>query len=268
MPDFSIITCISNPDIYQECVLNSVNACRDKHDIEFIPILNLEGCYSASLALNVGINSSKSDILIFCHQDVKLLGPWFDTLKEIIIKLDDWAILGTAGIGLDYSRKDIGDWGGARDRETVAVGTVWDDETHLDSSPYWDGVKEITKVHCVDECLFILNKKTGLRFDPFFNGFHFYGVDICLQARAAGFNVYCADLPIIHCGKYSGSFSNDGYYWLLFKKLRDKWIEQFPELLGTHMHWAEDELTTYIPIVLESDIKISIKSIGVRNIDL
>jgi glycosyltransferase involved in cell wall biosynthesis len=269
MSEFSIISCISRPDVYNDCVIKSVNGCRGRHDIEFIPVLNLEGLYSASLALNVGINAATSDILVICHQDVQILGDWFTKLTETIAQLDDsWAILGSAGISLDYYRDDIGPWGGSLGPNTVAVGSVWDDDTKLAQPPYWDGEKSPTKCHCVDECLFVLRKSTGLRFDPLFNGFHFYGVDMCLQARAAGYNVYCADLPIIHFGKYSASFTNDSGYWLFLRKLYERWWRLFPEMLGTHMHWTESELTSYIPIELQSEdgCNLKIKSMGLGNV--
>jgi len=272
MSEFSIISCISKPDVYDECVLQSFNAQRNGYAIEFVPVLNMEGLYSASLALNVGIDSSKSDILVICHQDVEILGDdWFGRLRRIIDEAgNDWAIIGSAGISLDYYRKDIGPWGGAKEVDTVAIGSVWDNDDKLDEPPYWDGIKKTSRCHCVDECLFVMKKSTGLRFDPIFNGFHFYGVDICLQARAAGYGVYCADLPIIHYGKYSASFTSDTRYWTYLRRLRDKWSSQFPEMLGTHMHWAKDELTSYIPIELESEdgCNLKIKSMGLGEVQI
>lgn len=266
MPDYSIVSCISKPDVYDRCVLTSANSCRHGFDIEFVPILNSEGLYSASLALNVGLDSSRSDIIIICHQDVSLVGNWFEILEKTIAKLpDDWAILGSAGISLECSRRDVGFWGGTKGDEEFIVGSVWDDDSKLGELPYWNGIKEITKVHCVDECLFVLRKSTGLRFDPSFNGFHFYGVDICLQARAAGYGVYCADLPIVHYGKYSASFTDDSRYWSFFRKLKAKWDLMFPQLFGTHMHWADDEMTSYIPveIVSEDGFELQLKSMGI-----
>jgi len=269
MPDYSVITCVSKPDVYQSCLLNSISQCRKHHSIEIIPILNEDGRYSASNALNIGIDTAKSDILIFAHQDIKLLGQWFDKLCNIIAMLDaTWAILGAAGISLDYGRSDIGKWGGAEYVSTVAVGSVWEDDSTLHEPPYWDGVKDPTLVHCVDECLFVLRKSTYLRFDIQFNGFHQYAADLSLQARSAGFQVYAADLPIIHYGKFSSSLQ-DSRYWEFLRFLHYKWSPFFPELLGTHMHWsttskvADDgstydvpEITSYIPMYLESGEKV------------
>lgn len=271
MPDFSVITCISKPDIYDKCLLSSINSCRGDFDVEIIPIINNNNRYSASNALNIGIDVSRSEYLVFAHQDVKLLDNWFHKALHVISNIDDdWAVLGSAGISLDFSRSDIGMWGGSNVVDTVAVGTVFDSDDAI--KPYWDGIKTLSKSHCVDECLFILKKSSGLRFDTQFTGFHFYGVDICLQARAAAYSVYCADLPIVHYGQYSASFVGNSRYWVYLRLLFNKWRLLFPEMLGTHMHWScgvggeiNSELTSYIPMRLENDHGgfIDMKSFGI-----
>lgn len=271
MPDFSIVCCVSRPNVFEECLLSSVNACRNEHDIEIIPIINNDNRYSASNALNIGMDVARSDVVIFAHQDIRLLFSWFDGLKGVLgLVPDDWGIIGTAGISLKYGRKDIGRWGGALDVNTVAVGSVWDNDDNLDKPPYWDGIKDLTTVHCADECLIVVNKRTGLRFDSMFHGFHFYGVDMCLQARAAAYKVYCAHLPIIHYGKYSASMSGNSKYWPYLRYLHNKWRLRFPEMLGTHMHWASKELTSYIPISLEASdgLEVNLRSVGVSKVVL
>lgn len=280
MPDFSVVTCVSKPDVYSSCLLDSVNAARKSHDIEIIPIINNNNAYSASDALNIGISVSRSNNLIFAHQDVRLLGDWFDTLSSNLHNIpDNWGVLGAAGISLKFNRDDIGRWGGARNERTVAVGTVYHSDESLDYDPYWDGMKELQLVHCADECLFVLNKKADLRFDTKLNGFHFYGIDICLQARASAYGVYCASLPIIHYGQYSGSLTEDDRYWPHLRYLYDKWHMQFPEVLATHVYWGSDrskdadianELTSYIPIRLEDNrgLTVDIRSLGIEKIKL
>jgi glycosyltransferase involved in cell wall biosynthesis len=271
MPRFSIVTCVSDAYIYERCLLRSIRETRKRHDIEIIPIVNNDNRYSASVALNLGIDTARSDHVIFVHQDVRLLDDWFDLLDDAVGKLDnDWGVLGTAGIHLKYKRNDIGMWGGSVSVDTVAVGSVWDSDESLTAPPYWDGVKDISPIHCVDECCFILNKRRGLRFDTLFTGFHFYGVDICLQARAAGYTVYGCHLPIIHYGRYSASFSGDRKYWIYFRLLHNKWHRRFVDLLGTHMHWSKHELTSYISIGLVdlSGIDIKLRAMGARRIVL
>lgn len=284
MPDYSVITCVSRPEVYQSCLLDSINQCRHKHAIEIIPIINNNNQYSAAAALNFGIDAAKSDVLIFVHQDVRLLFDWFDTLRELLDNIEeDWGILGSAGISLEYGRGDVGKWGGALHTDTVAVGSVWDTDEGVPNPPYWDGIKGLTKVHCADECLLVMNRKTGLRFDLGFTGFHFYGVDICLQSRSAAYPVYCAHLPIIHYGKYSASFVGDQKYWVYLRRLHHKWRTRFPELLGTHMHWSTrrdvlpnneelfvPEITSYISVALESDgtHPVLVKAMGLGKVKL
>jgi GT2 family glycosyltransferase len=270
MPDFSIICCISQPEVFDKCLLKSIYETKGKFDVEIIPIFNYENRYSASNALNIGMDVARSDTLIFAHQDIRLLHDWFNILHNCIDKLPyEWAILGSAGINLKYGRSDIGRWGGALHADTVAVGSVWyDDDT--DSEPQWNGIKELATTHCVDECLMVVNKRSGLRFDAMFHGFHFYAVDLCLQARSAAYSVFCTHLPIVHYGKYSASMVGDNKYWPHLRFLYHKWAMRFPELLGTHMHWSNNELTSYIPMSLASNDaqEIKLKSVGVSKVVL
>lgn len=285
MPDFSVVTIVSKPDVYDTCLLKSLTSVRFGHDIEIIPIINTNGLYSASNALNIGLDSSRSDNVVFVHQDVSFLHGWFDILKSNIDSItDEWGVIGTAGVSLNYSRNDISRWGGTIKDNKIIVGSVWDSCDNLDDTPYWNGIKELTKVHCVDECAFVLNKKTGLRFDTLFNGYHFYSADISMQSRSAAFNVYCAGLPIIHHGTHSTSMSSHSNgYWSGLRLLHSKWRSQFPEVLGTHFHWninriktsygqtiEEPELASYINTSLDSSdgLQVSIRSVNLKNVKL
>lgn len=273
MPKYSIITCVSKPQVYQDCLLDSINAVRGEHDIEIIPIINTNNAYSASIALNLGIDCSKGQYLIFVHQDVKLLENWFTLLDDAISKSDDWAVIGSAGISLKYGEQHVGKWGGSKLSHSIAVGTVYDSDSA--TIPYWDGDKDLQQVHCVDECLFVVRKSVGLRFDNRFNGFHFYGVDMCLQARSAGYQVLGCHLPIIHYGQYSSSISDGSKYWTYLRLLYNKWRLMLPEMLGTHMHWLKNqadinELVSYIPYSITNKSKntIKIRACGIERVRL
>lgn len=271
MPDFSVICCISQPDVFDECLLKSVYETRDGYDVEIIPIFNQDNRYSASNALNIGADVARSNNLIYAHQDVRLLYNWFDILSDNISRMPEgWAVLGSAGIDLQYGRADIGRWGGALNQDTVAIGSVWFGDPIPSLPPDWDGTKQLALAHCVDECLMVVNKKSGLRFDSMFDGFHFYAVDLCLQARSAAYQVYCTYLPIVHYGKYSASISDDNRYWPQLRYLHQKWKMRYPELLGTHMHWADQELTSYIPMSIVSDDgqEVKIRAMGISNVKL
>ena len=253
MADFSVVCLISKPDVFDRCLLRSIYKTRGEHDVEIIPIFNHNNLYSASAALNIGMEAANSDYIIAAHQDVTLLDNWFDILLHNINNMgDNWAILGSAGININYGCDDIGKWGGALNVDTVAVGSVWFGDENLSKDPDWAGEKDLKVTHCVDECLMVINRQTKIRFDQMFNGFHFYGVDLCMQARSIAKKIYCTHLPIIHYGKYSASLT-DHRYWHYLRYLYSKWRTRYPELLGTHMHWGNDGLTSYIPITMESE---------------
>lgn len=278
----SVVTVVSRPEIFESCLLASIKENRRHHDVQIIPIINNHNRYSASNALNIGLDVSQSDIVVFAHQDVRFLYNWFDRLEGLLAQLpSEFGVLGCAGIDLKYGRADIGRWGGSLNTSTVAVGSVWDSDAALGNIPYWDGTKELVKIHCADECVLVLNKSTGLRFDPLFTGFHFYGVDLCIQARAAGYSIYGTYLPIIHYGKYSASFSGDHRYWYYLRLLFHKWHMRFPELLGTHFHWSLNpsqtlfptlipELTSYINVNLVSGdgLGVEIRAMGLKTVKL
>lgn len=278
MPKYSLICCVSKPDIFENVLLKSITRERHNHDIEIIPIINNDNRYSASNALNVAIDSARADHVIVAHQDVELLSSgrtdcvgWFDKLDEIIDgQSDDWAILGSAGIALKYGSADVGKWGGALKTDTVAIGSVWHSDEALNEEPYWNGIKDTLLAHCCDECLMVIDRKKGMRFDSQFHGFHFYGVDICLQARAAGYKVLCSDLPIIHYGKYSASMVGQTRYWHYLRFIHNKWKYRFPEMFGTHMHWNKEGLTSYINFEMESDdgLHVEVKAMGIRDMHL
>lgn len=232
MTKYAIVTCISKPEVYQSCLLDSLTKCRRGFDIEIIPVFNTTGQYPASVALNYGMSVTDADVVIFSHQDITLLDGWFQKLDDAVQASSDWAIIGASGIRLSATRDDIGGWGGPRSSDTkIAVGTVYSD-----NGLEWDGIEVLTPVHTVDECLFALNRSAGLKFDTTMGGFHLYGTDIALQARNAGFGVYAASLPLIHHNTYSSSLKDS--YWPMLHHMFHKWRKPFPEVLGTFYHWA------------------------------
>ncbi len=262
-PRWAIATCVADPAVYRDVLLASVNRCRGDHPIEILPVWNLEGRYSAALALNLALETAKADMVICVHQDVELLGDWFTNLAAATAELPpNWGVLGAAGIAAHCGRPDIGMWGGSLRGDTVAVGTV---HAAADQPPYWNGQSDLTPIHAPDECLFVVNRRTGVQFDLAFTGYHFYGVDLCLQVRAAGLFVYGASLPLAHGSRYSGSLTADGAYWRQLRLLHSKWSNRFPTLLGTHFHWATGELTSYIQYGVDSDsgLSVDVRSAGI-----
>jgi len=267
----TIVTCVTKPDVYETCLLKSIYVTKGHHIIDILPIHNKNRVYTAPVAFNIALESSKSDIIIFCHQDVRLLPGFFENLEQYIMLLPRWAIIGVAGISLSYGIDDIKPAGGSKHDTTIAVGKVWHTD-NINNPPYWDGDNNLTPVHCVDEVLFVYNRQAGLKFDTMLLGFHGYGIDLSLEARHKQESVYAANLPIIHYGEHSSSITCDRSYWQSLLKLAYKWGQHFPILLGTFMHGKidskETSITSYIPMSLEDDsgIQIQISSIEIKNL--
>ena len=252
MPKFSIISCVSNFEVYQKCLVESLYRFENIDLYELIPVDNYANNYTATQALNLAIRAAKSDLIICCHQDISLLPGFFDRAIKLLDGIDDdWGIIGCAGPSLlkDESNKHF-PIGRVYAGKAGEYGDDFDSKLRI----IYDGEIRSAEAYCVDECLFLINKRQGIRFNPEIDGFHFYGADICLSMRSAGKKVYASYLPIIHHGEYSESaISGDIEYWRLFKKLLKLWRHEFKECYGTHMHWTylnndtnSFEISTYL----------------------
>lgn len=196
--DISFVTCVNNYQQYRNYVLNSLFKSKTKRSYEAIPIINFGNKYSAASALNEGIDRARSDLVVLCHQDVIFYDKWIDILYNRIDEIDKtysknkWGVLGTAGISTNDD----------------TIGVVHS----LKGKVQWESNKK-TKVHpvqTVDEHCMIIRKSSGLRFDSAsFDGFHFYGPDLCLLALKKGFKNFGILNPLVHdstsaslsCGK-------------------------------------------------------------------
>ena len=254
-PIYSIVTCVSNFDAYNDCVVKSFyNSDLNKEEFELIPIDNRKSIYTAPQALNHGLTIAKADTIICCHQDISFLPGFFKKAKEALTKVgEDWGIIGNAGCSIELD---------SISERVKLIGTVYNGHPGQLSDDFddklkkcWDGLRILAEVHTVDECLFLINKRHKIFFNDKINGFHFYGTDLSLAMRSAGYKVYATYLPSIHHGAYSGSLKAKDDYWPLFKKLLALWSEAYPECYGTHFHWnkteAGREVSSYI--VIESD---------------
>ena len=169
------------------------------------------GFRSASAAYNAGLDETRASIVVFVHQDVFLPPCWEDALARAIREVEqidpDWGVLGAFGL----------------DPRGRAVGHVW-------SSGLGRRVGKRRKAPleavCLDELLIILRRDSGLRFDPDLPGFHLYGTDIVLAARAAGLRSYVADIPVIHNSRPVRQLGPD--YVRAYRYMQRKWRAILP----------------------------------------
>lgn len=165
--DFSIITLVRDLNLYKE-FLNSIQDQIGSHTIELIAIPNFNNTFeSAYEGLNIGRNVSSGDILIYCHEDIEVSKTWFNDIKSTINKLSVNNKIGVLGM--------------------AGVSTVNTQAFYLNGSLY-NHLPEFVECQSLDELCLITLKENNFKFmEDRFNGFHFYGADLCFNASLKGF---------------------------------------------------------------------------------
>lgn len=213
--DVSFVTCTNNLQQYSRLIAGSLFKNITKLNYEIIPILNFDNVYSAAQALNIGLDRARGRVVVFCHQDVMFYESWVDMLFERIEEIEkkvgkNWGVLGTAGIN---ERDDT-------------IGVVH----NMKGSIQWQSTKRSTahEVQTVDEHCMIIRKESGLRFDEStFNGFHFYGPDLCLSAIDKKMKNYGILCPLVHESSSSSLLSGKQEFMRLLNALAKKWRSKF-----------------------------------------
>jgi len=185
--DISFVSCVKDMDHYIRCI-GSLLKNKTNRRYEIIPIINFGNKYSAAQALNIGINKSKGNIIVLCHDDVIFYEGWVDLLYKRIAEIEkqnqSWGVLGTAGVCVGKTK-----------------GVPWSVYGIKDKCIIFDAQDTVSIAQTVDEHCMIIRKSSGLMFDEkICDGFHFYGADLCLSAIDKGLNNYGIVCPLIHNG--------------------------------------------------------------------
>jgi hypothetical protein len=202
---WSLVSAVNNEAVLRSCLLSSPDLSSVSE------VLLQRGYTSAASAYNAAIVAAKTDVLVLAHQDVFLPKGWAGQLERSLAGLakadPQWAVAGV--------------WGG---REFGQF------QGHL----YCAGLQRVlgqstaqtAEVTSLDEVLLILRKSSGVRFDERLSGFHMYGTDICLEAKARGLKSYAISAFCIH--------NTNGYrmlpldFWKSYLFLRRKWRTELP----------------------------------------
>ena len=199
--ELSLVCCVSRPDVFQDCLISSLERERAMGRMEVIPIDNRDNRYSAPQALNLGLDQARAPIILCCHQDVRMPEGWMERFLNQIERIESadprWGVAGLMGVGSDGA----------------FAGHVKDPHT---DRPFG---RLPRKVQALDEVCLAIRKDSGLRFDEGLGGFHFYGADLCLQARMEGMACYAVDAPVEHL---SGGRCDESFYQAAHR-LRGKW---------------------------------------------
>ncbi len=179
--------------------------------------------FNAAQALNYGLDQiaasttgAASEWVACVHQDLLFPDGWHGRFSAALAALPKDAAV--AGI--------VGTQANGRYR-----GHILDPNGHC----YWPSLP--APVSTLDECVLALRVRSGLRFDEATPGFHCYGADLCLQARAAEHSVWAVDAPLQHLS--TGTV--DEHYERASAWLMEKWGATHGHVLATPAMLLQDE---------------------------
>jgi glycosyltransferase involved in cell wall biosynthesis len=223
----TFITCVSDWKMYESCVVSSLEQMNSSQEkIEQVPINNKDNQFSASQALNIGLEKASGDFIIFCHQDVVFPQHWLSKLFRRIEELEQyvtsWGVIGFAGRCADGSQS----------------GHIEDPRGEFFHPPL------PRQVQTLDELCLVIRKDSGLRFDEYFNNFHLYGADLCLTAICRDMACFTIDCCMEHRSK-----GNKSPEWHIQKeKLIEKWWPQ-RRLVGRKIYTTSGSIRLHSPAV-------------------
>jgi len=191
---FSFGSLVTNLEEYQGMV-NSAKAAGFSDDCcEYLYLDNTsENRFDGFSGFNHLLKQANAKYLIFCHQDILFTdsdkNDLLNKIKEIERLDPHWGLLGNAGY-TEFCHKAI--------RIT---------DKNFDNINFG---KLPQKVVSLDENFIVLNRSANIVASANMEGFHLYGIDICLNAKNFGYASYVIDFHLTHngVGNMSKSYSD------------------------------------------------------------
>lgn len=165
-----------------------------KDNIQILPYENYKQ-YSLTEVYNKGLNESLNDIIVFCHNDIKIEKNWGLKLLNHFNK-STHDIIGVAG-SVSMSRTGRW-WDNPADMRGIVKhtheGKTWENR-YSESQGY-----NIKDVVILDGLFFAINKNNiKHNFDEDFKGFHFYDLGFCYPNYLAGVKLgVVTDIRVTH----------------------------------------------------------------------
>ena len=223
-PSVSVICCYTSTDklAYLADSLNAQNM-----PCERIFVDNSANRFSsAAAALNYGAQKATGELLLFCHQDIRFK--------------DEAALADLVDACTALNAGDVGGIAGAIcvDGKKVTKTNITHSmqEIRYAEKDWFDSV--FFEVDSVDECLIILRKTTWQQY-PFneevCDGWHFYGVELCLRARSNGHRALAFDARINHI---SSEGTLDKSFFRALYRLARAYRSQYDVIVATTGCWS------------------------------
>ncbi len=179
---FTFCTLVTNEKEYLQMVESAQNIGFVGEDVEFIYFNNKkDNCFDGYSGVNHAIRNANGEYLIFCHQD--LLFKYDDRadlelcLQELAQLDPNWALAGNAG------------------RDGAGLAFVRITDPHGVDQRYGTFPHEVISL---DENFIIINRKKNIACTASLSGFHFYGTDLCQNAKILGLKSYVIDFHLHH----------------------------------------------------------------------
>ena len=194
MSEIKISIVFSTRKIDQSFVEHLKKTCLHKW-VEVLPYEN-NGEYSLSEIYNMGLKEAKSDIIVFCHDDIIFnTKNWGEKVIKAFNRHQEYGILGLAGT----THMVDGMWWRIRKamhgsvKHTDGIKT-WENKY---SESYGNQLKEVVAVDGV--FMAVHRRRIVLGFDQRFEGFHFYDIPFCVENYLEGIDVgVMSNIEIVH----------------------------------------------------------------------
>ncbi len=191
---------------------------------EYIPIDNSENRHSLCSAYNAGTKAAKGDLCVFVHEDVFFLTPAWGSFLWRKFHNPRVGIVGLAGSQLLLPESQR--WFAAG-RPYLKGHVVHHDGDMIISTPFSPERSGDHEVAVVDGLMMAVRSSLfkSISFDEkVFDSFHFYDLDICMQARRTHDVIVTCDILVKHLsgGAFYGAWDEQA------KKFLNKYAAELP----------------------------------------
>lgn len=212
-PKYSIGSLVTNLEQYQAMRASFSALGFTPADCEFLYIDNTGTAQTDAYAgLNALLNAARGQIVILCHQDVRLIEDGRAALDNRLDALSardpDWAVAGNAG-------------GVSPGVLALRISDPHGRNVHVGELP--------ERVTSLDENFIIVKRDARIGFSHDLTGFHFYGADLCLHAAQMGYSAYVIDFHLEHLspGRKSDDFTacERAFHEKWARALSPRWLQ-------------------------------------------
>ncbi len=210
VPPLSFVACVNDDrQLRHNLAASPVFGPGSPHEL-----LLYRGMDSAAQGLNRGMAEARHDLVVLVQQDIYVPSWWPSRLAQ------QWRAASAAGTPAIAGPFGVRYREGGRTHVGHAI-----DRDYLLRTPHELPVD----VDGLDELLMVVPRDVPIRFDPAL-GWHLYGTDFVLQARAAGLRAAVLDVPCHHNSLFTAL---DDAYHHAESVLAAKWPRELPILTNS-----------------------------------